>query len=235
MRKNTIALLLALAITLGAATIALAVDTETDGSIKFKAGDVIILPPHDPYDPGTCCPCYGEEPDDCDCPCHIYDKYADPEDGEDFRDFDMGGDLYFGEWTIGAHGKFDSRDNGVPDRKFTGVLLINQTAAPATIQVSITKFFYDKTVTELEGAELTLNAHKLAAGAGYNAAAIKASNSLLSSVALEDPLTDYHIITIPAGSRVKASWYGDLDVRPGTAKYAGTAQAALTWTVATGP
>jgi len=229
MQKKTIALFLALAMMLGAATVALAADTTTDGSIKFKEGDVIILPPPGPVDPeDPCCPCYGQEPGEgCDCPCHDYDKYDDPRDDSDFKDFDLGGNLYFGEWTIGAFGDFISNDpefNDTGKNEFTGIYVINQTPNVAKISVKVSEFKYNAT-DKLTGAELTLKNEKIASGAGYDLIGTEHKEVLL--LAPND--TSYNILTVPAGARIKASWFGSLYVPVGSAIYAGTAQAVLTW------
>jgi len=233
MRKKTIALLLSLALTLGVAIVALAADDTTEGSIKFKSGDIIILPPPGPEDP--CCDCFGKEPEnDCECLCHEYDKYDDPRDDPGFKTFDLGANLYFGEWNIGAFGTYDSNNeehNDTGKNEFTGVYVINQTPNEAKIEVSISEFAYNST-DKLTGATLTLKAMdgSPVAGAGYNIddSEQKATQKLEQ---IDDP---YLILTVPAGARIKAIWYGSLEVPLGSAIYAGTAKAILTWTDATG-
>ena len=242
MRKKTIAILLALAMMLGTATIAFAADptTKTDGSIAFKSEGLIILPPQPPlpFDPEypekDCCDCFGKDAEEgCKCPCHLYDEYADPEDpkfpdGTDFNRFKLGGNLYFGEWTIGDFGIYDSKVYGKPRNTHTGILTVNQTTSDAKIAVSITEF-KNNGDTVLEGAELKLMALELAAGAGFvnNEGIVSSDIRQLGDFVLDK--IDRLILTIPAGSRVKASWYGLLSVMPGTTNFVGTAQATLTW------
>jgi len=225
MRKRILALLLALAMSLGVATVAMAdsSNANTDGSIKFKDGDVIIIPPPDPD--GDCCDCYGKAPEnDCECPCHDPDEYADPNDLPGFKNFDYGGNLYFGEWTIGDYRTYDSTVDGGSIGTHTGIQVINQTSGTAKVGVEITAFIFDDQDShELEGAELTLFEYELAVGYGYVNGDVDQKND----VALNDqPIL---ILTVPAGARAKASWSGELEVQPGTAIYEGTAKATLTW------
>ena len=99
MKRKITALTLILAMLLSVTTLAAASNTSpTEGSIEYKDGDIIIIPPGE-----NCCPCFNEDPCEggpcihdpdcvgpCQCPCH--------EPGaKDYRDFDIGGNLYFGE------------------------------------------------------------------------------------------------------------------------------------------
>jgi len=240
MKKTTMALILVLAMTLGAATAALAAAPTTDGSIRFKPDGVIIVTPPEPKDPldpnSPCCDCFGKPPEnDCDCSCH---DYFDPEDGKAFKEFNMGGNLYFGEWIIGAYGQYNSNDQ-VQTTAFgthTGLQIVNRTENPAIIEVSVTEFIYKEGSNPvLKGADLTLVALAKEASNGYDKKDVtQASNITL--VPGKNGMTGdgINILTTLAGSKVKASWYGLLDVDPGTANWAGTAQAVLTWTDASG-
>lgn len=214
-RITTIGLVLALILSLG--TVAFA--ATTDGSIKFKEGDVIIIPPN-------CCPCFGRDPENgCKCKCHDYDEPGDP---DDYKKFDMGGNLFFGEWKIGTYGVFNSIDKEQTTDVGThsGILVINQTSQESKVEVKITDFFFDRaTGKKLDGAELTLMAHEIAFGLGFGKDDATQGNNLTL-----EPDTGVQILATAAGSRVKASWYGLLDVLPGTAVHQGTAQATLTWT-----
>jgi len=237
MLKKSLALLLALAMTLGAATIALAADpkTDTEGSIAFKAGTVIVLPPQDPYDPegseDPCCPCYGEERgEDCKCSCHLYDEYTDENDKPGYKDFDLGGNLYFGLQNIGDFGTYDSLIYGTDGNEYTGIMVINQTASAVSITVEITEFKYNGGEV-LTGAELTLKKYALAAGAGFDDSTKLAAMAQGDNINISDSDGAPTVLKAPAGSRVKASWSGSLDVLPGTSVYAGIAKATLTWTV----
>ena len=226
MKKKTLALILILALTLSAATVALAADTKTNGEIKFKDGTVIIIPPTDPTNP--CCPCFGKPAvGSCECECHQYDDPADP---NAFKNFNLGDNLYFGEWNIGTSGTFDSSNTAqtTTDGTHTGMQVINQTQNPAKIGVQITKFLYDTgSKPELVGAELTLNIFEPAQA---SANITLAGNAQVGNLKLTPEAAAVLALTTPAGSRVKASWSGSLMVVPGTANWVGSAQAVLTWT-----
>jgi len=230
MKKTTMALILVLAMTMGAATAALAAAPTTDGSIKFKDGKVIIITPPDPDKP--CCPCF-EKPaaPGCECKCH---DYFDLEDGDAFNNFNMGGNLYFGEWDVGAYGRYNSNLESQTSNvgTHTGVQIVNRTEKPAIIEVSVTEFIYKEgTNPVLKGADLTLMSLDLQASNGYDKNDVTQANDITLVPGKNGMTGDgINILTTLAGSKVKASWYGLLDVDPGTANWAGTAQAVLTWT-----
>jgi hypothetical protein len=239
MKRKIIALTLILVLLIGTSAIAAASNTNTEGSIEYKDGTVIIIPPGE-----DCCPCFGDEPcvggggcthdpkceDPCQCPCH--------EPGaEDFRNFDLGGDLYFGEWMIGRSGQFDSAVYGEPGHPnnprningtHTGIRILNQTAQPANIMVSIGEFiFNDDPETILAGAELELKSFGTPPGwvaTNLLGAALKSPVTLIPGEAPSE------IIQTSPGSTIAAAWSGILDVLPGTAIYVGKAQAELIWT-----
>ena len=184
-------------------------------------------PPTNPEDP--CCPCYGKDPaNDCDCPCH----YDDEDDGAAFKGYNLGGNLYFGEWTIGDYGVYDSADDAqtTDSGTHTGIYLINLTSAGAKLGVSVSEFYFDEANDiKLAGAELTVNTFgAFQVGKGTNAALVTQSGGLNLSTDLG---ASAEVLEVPSASRVKASWSGVLDVLPGTAIYEGKAQATLTWTV----
>jgi len=201
MKKRTLALIMVLAMTLGAATVALA--ETTDGKIQFKADGVIIVPPG------------GTEID------------PDGGDSKDYKDFEFGGNLYFGEWNIGSFGKYLSRNETAGTGEFTGVQVVNRTVGTATIEVTVSEFKYGLSGNHkvLTGAELTLIAKDKQVGAGFlNSAATQMAKGTFV------PGEAATVLTTPAGSRVKASWTGELTVPPGTATQVGDVQATLTWT-----
>jgi len=240
MKRRIAALTLILIMLLGATTLTAAGNTNTDGSIEYKDGTVIIIPPDE-----DCCPCFGDDPcdggsecphdpkceDPCQCPCH------EPGAG-DFMNFDLGGDLYFGEWTIGRSGQFDSAVYGEPGHPnnprnisgtHTGIRILNQTSQPANIQLSISEFiFNDNPATILAGAELELESFGTPPGWVATNQLGTASKTPVTLVPGEAPST---IITTSPGSAIAAAWSGILDVLPGTAIYTGKAQAELFWTV----
>jgi len=253
MKKKIISLTIILAMILGASAIAMANDSaDTQGEIRFKDGEIIILPPGE-----DCCHCYcpdcgdgcakcdgpcpggcsdPEKPhgpgEPCDCPCH--------DATSQFKNFNVGENLFFSTWTIGRGGIFDSFDEAQTTAagKTTGVQVINQTSGIAKISVEVSQFVYedqDAVMFEgnvqkpfLKGADLTLvqrgNAANLP-GFSPNPALVQGTEIKL----LPDGAA-MQILTTPAGSAVKASWSGLLDVVPGTALWVGSATAVLTWT-----
>jgi len=201
MKKRTLALIMVLAMTLGAATVALA--ETTDGKIQFVNGGVTIVPPGKPeIDP-------------------------DGGDSEAYKYFKFGGNLYFGEWNIGSFGTYASRNETAGTGEFTGVQVVNRTAGTATIEVSVSEFRYGTTGPVLTGAELTLIAKEKQVGAGFDIKNVAQEEEVVFS-----PNTAATVLETPAGSRVKASWTGELKVLPGTSIQVGDVQATLTWIVA---
>jgi len=218
MKKKLLALILVLALTIGAATLAQAFDS--DGSIVFEDGNVIII------DPG-CCECYGLPPaTGCICECHEHDSVKDT---SNFRTFNLGGELFFGTWEVGSHGIFKSADTvqTTAAGTHTGMFVVNQTTSAAKVGVSITEFIFDTEEFSLEGAELTLVAYGLEVGDGTS----KGTVTQNPRQRLEPGEGAVLILTTPLASRVKAAWSGELVVAPGTANRAETAQALLTWEV----
>ena len=232
MKKQTLMIILALVLAIGAATAALA--TETDGSIIFGEGAVVIKPPTLPDGCGCCSECCDCGADCeveciCDCPCgcdcgYDYDNL--------FFKLDVDNDLYFGSHELTVYGLFDSANKpGSPiegeerytteEGKFTGVEVINGSAVEAVIGVRISVFKDNKGVNTLDGAELTLMAEG-AAALGGGMACIQGDEVLLSHEYSEI------ILTVDSGRAVKAAWYGLLDTEPGTA-VPGKAQATMTW------
>jgi len=210
---TTIVLVLAMALSLSI----IASADQSNGSIEFETGTIVVIPP-------DCCDCYGEDPaDGCTCPCHDFD---DPDDSEEYRKFDLGGDLYFGQWKVGAFGTFYSVDQDT----HAGVQVINQLTQNAYVQVAITEFVYEGTANTLDGAALTLKALDMEFGAGFGA-----SNADQKDVTLDPEDSAATILMTTAGSRVKASWAGELEVPSGSAVYEGKAQATLTWTTTNTP
>ena len=245
MKRRILALTLILAVVLGVTTFASASNTTpTDGKIEYKDGNIIVIPPDE-----DCCPCFGEDPcdagpgcphippcdEECQCPCH--------EPGaEDFRAFDLGGDLYFGEWTIGRSGKFDSAVIGQPGHRnnpkeingtHTGIRILNQTSKSAQLDVSISEFIFNGNAdTILAGAELELQSYGAAPGWVATNSFGSATKSKVTLIPGENPST---IITTSPGSAIAAAWSGVLDVIPGSAIHLGEAKALLTWTASNVP
>jgi len=237
--KKVISIIIILALVFGISTIAMANDAEenktTEGSIEFRNGGVTIIPPDE-----DCCHCVGQSPcpggcddkDDphpdgqpCECPCHdAIDKY---------KNFDLGGDLYFGSWIIGAYGRFISNNIAQTTARgtHTGLTVINRTPAGAEMRVEISDFYYPGHTVEnpkiIAGAELTMmaidNTPNLPIPGG-------ASLEQLSNVMLEPYEAATPILRVPSGFAVRASWFGDLDILPGRAIHLGEAKATLTWT-----
>ena len=243
--KKIISITIIITMLLGIATIAMANDSaDTEGKIIFKDGEVIVLPPDD-----ECCHCYcpdcgdgcaecdgpcdgkcGDCDDPCDCPCH--------DATSEYKNFNVGDNLYFSTWTIGRGGIFDSfnEEQTTAQGKTTGVQVINQTSAVAKISVEVSQFIYEdqgailfEGITQkpfLKGADLTLEQRG-------NAASLPAFSPFVvqgNGIELIPDGAAVQILTTPAGSAVKASWSGLLDVVPGTALWTGAATAVLTWT-----
>jgi len=244
MKKQILAIVLALALTIGAATVALA--AYTDGSIDFTSGSIIINEPNP--DDCDCCPICcecdgdceegeeGEEGCDCDCPCECncekdYDNF--------FRKLGVDNNLYFGSHELTVYGTFDSANKpGSPifgeerfttdDGKFTGVEVINKNAETAKISISISEFKDNGGVgtTTLAGAVLTLmseDAITRGDGDPYSQGTV---------VELAPGVTK-PILSVDSGREVKAAWYGILATEPGTSTL-GKAQAVMTWEDTTG-
>jgi len=237
MKKRTLAIVIALALAIGVATAALA--AETDGSIIFESGDVVINEPGSESECGCCpkcCPCEAECEGECDCDCPC--ECTCPEEyGNYFFRLGVDNDLYFGSHELTVYGTFDSANKPERDSpqsgeegyttdagQFTGVEVINYSAAPAKIGVEITGFTVGGSPT-LAGAELTLMveaATALGGGTPYTQEdEVKLSGSSTK------------ILSVNSGRAVKAVWSGLLETLPGTAK-PGKAQATLTWTDITG-
>jgi len=240
MKRKLIALTMILALALSLSTLAMA--ATTDGSIQYKEGGVIIIPPPD------CCHCYGDEPcedKDCDekppckpgddgkCGCECHDEF-DPPKGH--FEFGVAKNLFFGEHLLGASGDYDSTVYGDPthdqnpdnvEGRTTGVQITNQMAVPYDILVSVSEFEWETQSGNLNGARLEL------VGAGNwanNGTELSTQNG-----ADLTPNTATKVITVPSGLSVIAAWSGILDVLPGTAIHTEKAQATLTWTSQVAP
>ena len=219
MKRKIIAILMSLLLAVSVTSFVSAqpASEDTFGSIDFEEGTVIITPPGECDCCPECCVCDPDcDGEDCDCPCTCGDN-------EEWKDFDMGEDLYFGEWDIGAFGNFDSRD----ENTHTGIMVANGTSETAKIGISISEFEFDTVDEILAGAVLTLHALDLAGNSDYAlAGAVQ-----VETIALDPSLTAaIQILQLAPGSSVKASWYGMLNVLPGTSLFEGKAQATLTWT-----
>jgi len=243
-KKKIITITLILTMLLGVSTIAMANDStpSTEGEIRFKDGDVKIVPPDE-----DCCPCYGDDPceggpckhnpdcnDPCVCPCH------DPGTSTAYRNFAVEDNLFFGEWTIGRGGLFNSANNGhnsttlntTAAGKYTGVQIINQTGSEAKIFVTLTEFLFPNNAP-LQGAELDLFP-RIPNPANSNAPALVTSNENGTAAQLVTqtfvPNESQQILTAQAGTAVKAAWFGILDVPAGAGNQAAEAKAVMTWT-----
>jgi len=242
MKKRTLALVLVLALTLGAATVTLASAANTNGSIEFESRGVIIIPPGGGSGSDCGCACekccesdrYCDANCNCGCPCDCKCGGEEGEYNNFFNKIGVEKDLYFGSHDLTVFGIFDSANNaGSPqdgqerytgtDGKFTGVEVINKTAAQAKVGIEIGPFMVGGVQT-LAGAELTLKA-KDAVTLGATSAYTQGDDiKLTGSTKL--------ILSVNSGRQVRAAWYGVLETFAGTA-VPGKAQALLTWTDAT--
>jgi len=217
MSKKITTLVVVLALMFSLATVATAAGTSTNGSIVYEQGQIIVIP-------GDCCDCFGKPAENgCECYCHEFDDIDDP---DEFKDFDLGGNLYFGVWKVGKYGDFDSVNPG----RLVGAQVINQTIGQASVRVSISNFVFGETTNTLDGATLTLKANDKAAGAGMDASTANQFDNVL----LEPEAGAVKVLTVDPGYRVKANWTGVMNVLSGTAIYEGTAQAILTWDTVAG-
>jgi len=236
MKKSVIMIIVILAMLFSITLIAIA--ATTDGTIKFVDGKVTVLPP-------DCCHCVGDDPcaggcgnpvdphapgQPCNCPCH------DVEGNAGYKSFDIGNNLYFGEWTIGQSGTFDSA-NVLPEAQggttsagtHTGIQVVNMTGSTVKIGVSQDQFeFPDK--TPLAGAQLTLNQAGFAVNTEFGSATQTATQLL--DVNANDGV---QMLTVSPGSAVKAAWSGVLDIPPGVTNQAEKALSVLTWAVIIAP
>jgi len=249
MKKQILAIALALVLTIGVATAALA--AETNGSIYFEMGDVIVNPPPALDDTGgcgccpECCDCggecdvdcnedHGDGPCDCICDCDcVCDCDCDKDFDDFFKKLRVDNNLYFGRHELTVYGQFDSANKAGSPKfgeeryttsagKYTGVEVINKSAAEATIEVEISSFKVGGTPT-LVGAELTL----VAAGAAALGGNDDNPFNQINNVRVTDGAST--ILKVDSGRAVKAAWSGLLETQPGMAA-PGNAQAVLTWT-----
>jgi len=248
MKRKIVVFTMVLALLIGATLFtASANPSNTDGSIEFKPGDVIIITPDDP-----CCPCFGDDPceggpckhdPDCDEPCTCICHDDDDDYNEFFLDKGVENDLYFGNHNIREFGRFDSAntglysDNGLDttdDGQYTGAEVRNFSGDEFRMGVSVGGFFVGPTPTLL-GAELFLVTGDNQAPAAYP---LQPGFAHLGSSTVPVAMTgadgNTHVLTIPSGNMVKASWSGLLDTLQGTAT-PGKAQAELTWTAFIAP
>jgi len=221
MKKRTFALILVLAMTIGAATVAQAYNT--DGSIVFTEGTIVIINP-------DCCPCFGQEIPNPGCTCECHDFY-DENDGDDFNNFvDLGKNLYFGSHEVGSYGVFPSVDNGSGAGRHTGVYVINTMANEQTVSVTVTEFFFGgSTVNKLNGAVLTLLEDDLKFGNGSGDKFVQEDEIELT------PGVAAQVLSVDPAGKIKATWTGELDIPMGSANRAEQAQAALTWEITNAP
>jgi len=213
-QKKLIALVIVLALAVSVPAFALAdTSTDTDGTIKFRSGDISIITPGD-----GCCDCYGGPPvNDCDCPCHIF--LPDP------SVYKYGGTLDFGSWIVGDFGIYGSRTDGLGGKTHTGIYAANQTTEYLKVSVSVTPFVFNNLNSdEFAGVYFSLFADKSQVIDGSSVVAHNDTGDMT-------PGNDYLVLVTNPGSLAAANWYGKLDVPAGTAKFAGEAKAILTWTI----
>lgn len=215
MKRKFFSIILALAMVASIATVATAADQSTNskGSIAFDEGTVVIIVP------GVCCDCFGEDPaEDCTCPCHDFDPAkTDP-------NYKYGGALDFGKWTVGDYGVYDSIIDGRDSRTHTAIYTVNPTASDMQVLVSVSEFAFNA-ADKLKGAELSLVKGDYAVYGGI-------STAKHFDVSEMEAGETYNAFVTSPGSIAAANWSGLLDVPPGSAMFAGEAQATLTWSVA---
>jgi len=242
--KKILTVLLALALCFGMSSMTMASPTTTGGSIAFKDGGVIIIPPEP--EPSACpcvCPVCCVCPDDCDgvpvsgggkclrCPCNCDDDYEDF-----FLDLGVKNDLIFGTHNLNIFGKFDSANkpaniaagahNTGANGQYTGAEVINRSTGNTSIYVDISAFRVGGptgTVT-LAGFELDLVPES-----AINSAGLTTGYTQRSSVKLTAAGTSQPVLNVNQGFAVRAAWHGVLTTLQGSAMV-GNAQAVLTWT-----
>jgi len=239
MKRKVLSILVVLALILGTATVAIA--AKTDGSIEFKGGGIIIIPPRDCNCCPKCCDCDCDEVvnGDCECGCPCPCTCEDPYDSF-FWDNDVERNLNFGTHDMLINGRFDSANKpGSPqagqDRytgeagKYTGVEVLNKTGQSARVDVSISKFMIDGNPAKptLDGATLTMMLEKSITDGVFPEGAYDAKTNvrLETGDALGNSAT---MLDIGRGVSVKVAWYGILFTAPQT-NDPGEAQAILTW------
>ena len=238
MYRKVFTIALVLAMLLGVANFAVAAPANTDGSIAFEEGGVIIVPPGSECTCcRKCCTCgckdtgFEDPCDDCPCPCNCDEDYDNF-----FAKLGVENSLYFGEHNLAVFGRFDSANKpGSPkpgderyttdDGEFTGIEVINQLRSEAKVGVQISRFMVGGVET-LAGADLTLKSERAIAEGGGTPYSQKDGVMLTGDT--------QEIISVNSGRAVKAAWYGLLDTCAGTA-VPGKAQAELTWTVMATP
>ena len=237
MKRKIVVFTMVLALMIGATVFTVSANPSgTEGSIDFTDGGVIIIPPDE-----DCCPCYGDDPckgepdcphtpeceNPCVCICH--------DDDDDYNDFflenDVVNDLYFGNHSVREFGRFDSADvdQTTDVGQFTGAEVRNLSGNEFRMGVSVSGFFVGTTAT-LQGAELFLVTGEHQAPAAYPLLpGFEHLGSSILPIAMTGTDGNTHVLTVPSGNMVKASWSGLLDTLQGTAT-PGNAQAELTWT-----
>jgi len=240
MKRKVLSLLLALALILGTAMLASAANT--DGSIEFKGGGIIIIPPKDCNCCVNCCVCDCDalvNGNDCECGCPCPCTCDDPYDSF-FWDNGVERNLNFGTHDILINGTFDSANKpGSPqngqDRytgeagKYTGVEVLNKTGRDARVDVSISVFMIDGNPAKptLDGATLTMKYENSITDGVFPPDAYNAKTNVVLETgdALGNSGT---MLDVGRGVSVKVAWYGILFTAPQTSD-PGEAQAVLTW------
>jgi len=261
MKRRILTLILAIAMLSGVAIIATA-DTpgNTQGSIEFRSGSIIITPP-DPPPAGDCfccptCPCTcecsgGSDPSCCPCTCDDKDDYDNF-----FRKHRVANNLYFGDHSIMAYGIFDSANklensalkygdhNTTRTGEYTGVEVENQTPGHARITVSISGFIADVSGTPtptLGGFKLRLLPEAAIMREGTTSGSpLTGGVEILPGANFRGGDGELVELTVSGGAvpilivgptrEVKAAWHGLLDIAIEVPRHPGEAQAILTWT-----
>ena len=229
--KKTLAIILALALSLGMTTVALASTGIGTGAIYFEDGgdDAKIIDPEDPP-PGT-------DPDDED-----YDPDEDPEDPkvEGNKTWAFDPSLDFGHQDVADvanssanyHSLTQSRTQG---GRVAGVVVDNgRILTGFTVSVQLGNFAAGNTAT-MNGAQLKLEQNGATATNNAAAAATLATGAAVST-GITAGSTGAELFTLnnTNGSNrgiFATHWAGDLLVAQNSVTVLGEAQAALTWTV----
>jgi len=217
MSRKVIAVILALALAIGTTIIVTAAEN-TKGDIKFKAGEVIIVPPDKP------------------------DPEPDPEDPV----VDLGGNFWFGEHEMralsddvnnekawGMNTGFNSRILSDGKGEHTGILVISGDTN-REIGVSIGGFYVGAEgaqVETLRGFTLLMIPKELATS---NPETVKGNQPVgvgLKARADGNQGDAKMILECHNAGKYWATWYGNLDILADTAVAKGNAQAVLNWTV----
>jgi len=261
MKRRILTLILAIVMLSGVALIATAnpptnVPRNTDGSIEFKTGAIIINPPPSPPPSDCfCCPiCHPAGDPSCTCSPPVVDPRcpcpctcADKDDYDKFfMEHRVADNLYFGEHELTVYGTFDSANKqanaaNLPRYttrrgEYTGVEIINQTPGIAGISVAIGHFRVGAEQT-LTGFELSLRPEAAILRDGSEPSGgvpIQKGEDFRGDagfpVVLKANDTAIRILTVGSAREVRAAWYGLFDIEIDTPRHPGLAQATLTWT-----